>query len=118
MGLFGWLRGRGKKMDVEGKPGLRAVPNAIVASKQGQVVHNMLDPWMQQFMGRCVGAIKKAGLRAKGTGQFSVKVGEAQAELRLDQFWAEYSKSQDSAIFERVVATAKALGRIARIGQS
>jgi hypothetical protein len=110
MGLLDWLRGRGKQKDAEsGKPGLRAVHGASVASKQGQVVYNMLDPWMQQFMGRCVGAIKKAGLSAKGTGQFSVKVGDTQAELRLDEFWADFSKSQDAAVFERVVAAAKTL---------
>jgi hypothetical protein len=60
-------------------------------------------------MGRCVGAVKKAGIRAKGTGQFSILLGDDQrAELQLDEFWSEFAESQDAAVFERVAAAARA----------
>jgi len=62
---------------------------------------------MQQFMGRCIGAIKKAGLRAKGSGQFSVIIGDAGAELILDDYWQQFSATKDQAVFDRVVAAAK-----------
>jgi hypothetical protein len=61
---------------------------------------------MQQFMGRCVGAIKKAGIAAKGTGQFSVLVGESRTELRLDQF---YRPEDDPKLIEQVVQAARQL---------
>lgn len=92
--------------------GLRAVPGALVASDRatGQVVYNMLTPHMQQFMGRCVGAIKRAGIAAKGTGQFSIMVGEQRRDLRLDQF---YQPSDDPAIIEQVVAEARRITNVA-----
>ena len=82
------------------------MPGALVASDKatGQVVYNMLTPHMQQFMGRCVSAIKRGGIAAKGTGQFSVLVGEQRTELRLDQF---YQPSDDPSVVEQVVAEAR-----------
>ena len=70
----------------------------------------MLTPHMQQFMGRCVGAIKRAGIAAKGTGQFSIMVGEQRRDLRLDQF---YQPSDDPAIIEQVVAEARRITNVA-----
>jgi hypothetical protein len=84
---------------------LRAVPGALVAkSHTGQVAYNMLTPHMGQFMGRCVGGIKRAGLSATGTGQFSILVGEQSRELRLDRF---YQPSDDPKVIEQVVAEAR-----------
>ena len=102
MGLLGRLFGRKEQY-------LRAVPGATAyADKRGKVVYNMLDPWMQQFMGRCIGALKKAGMSAKGTGQFSILLGDEQSiELRLDDFWEEFRKTQDEAVFSRVVEAAR-----------
>jgi hypothetical protein len=103
--VFGWFKKR-ERPEFEG---LRAVPGAgVYESSDGRVVYNMLDPQMQQFMGRCVGAVKKAGIPAKGTGQFSILLGDDQrAELRLDEFWADFAKSEDAAVFERVAAAAR-----------
>ena len=61
---------------------------------------------MQQFMGRCVGAIKKAGIAAKGTVQFSIIVGETRAELRLDKF---YKPEDNPKLIEDVVRAAHQL---------
>lgn len=83
--------------------GLRAVPGALVASSGGDVIYNLLDPHMQQFMGRCVGVAKKAGLRAKGSGQFSVRV-EDRVEVKLDLF---YQRHDDPAVFDDFLAAAK-----------
>src|SRR3954465_10228769 len=57
-----------------GSSGLRAVPGALSASDRvtGQVVYNLLTPHMQQFMGRCIGAIKRSAVTATGTGPFSI----------------------------------------------
>jgi hypothetical protein len=87
-------------------PELRPVPGALVASDRatGRVVYNLLTPHMQQFMGRCVSAIKRGGIVAKGTGQFSILLGEQQSELRLDQF---YQPSDDPGLIEQVVAEAR-----------
>ncbi|HLX60456.1 MAG TPA: hypothetical protein VKX17_04150 [Planctomycetota bacterium] len=103
--MFDWLKSLFKK------EGPREVPGAAVfKNNDGRVVYNMLDPWMQKFMGQCVGAVKKSGIRAKGTGQFSILLGnEQRAELRLDKFWSEYSKNQDPAIFDQVAAHARQL---------
>jgi hypothetical protein len=86
--------------------GLKAVPGALVASdkRTGQVVYNMLTPHMQQFMGRCIGAIKRNGVIAAGTGQFSIIVGEQRIELGLDRF---YQPSDDPAAIDKVVAEAR-----------
>jgi hypothetical protein len=104
--MFGWF----KKRKPPESDGLRAVPGAgVYQSADARVDYNMLDPWMQQFMGRCVGAVKKAGIRAKGTGQFSILLGDDQrAELQLDEFWRELANSKDAAVFERVAAAARA----------
>ena len=85
--------------------GLKAAPGALVAShkRTGQVVYNMLTPHMHQFMGRCVGAIKKAGLKAKGAGQFSIIVG-ANSEVHLSEY---YQPSDDPTIVDHVVAEAR-----------
>src|SRR5262245_35701115 len=61
---------------------LRAVPGAgVFASRDGKVLYNLLTPHMQQFLGRCVSAVKKAGIKAKGTGQFSILLGDSRTEL-------------------------------------
>jgi hypothetical protein len=92
-------------------PGLRAVPGAMVArSQDGRVAYNMLTPHMQQFMGRCVRAIKRAGIAAKGTGQFSVLLGQQRTELRLEQF---YQPSDDPAAIEQVVTEARRVTSVA-----
>lgn len=89
----------------EPKVGLRAVPGTLVArTPDGRVVYNMLTPHMQQFMGRCVSAVKRSGIGAKGTGQFSILLGAQRTELRLDQF---YEPADDPKVIERVVAEAK-----------
>jgi hypothetical protein len=85
---------------------LRPVAGAAVMSHEGKVIYNLLTPHMQQFLGRCVGAIKKAGIKAKGSGQFSVVLGDLQTELRLDEF---YKPTDDPAIVDAVVARAKEL---------
>jgi hypothetical protein len=85
--------------------GLREVPGALVArTLDGRVAYNILTPHMQQFMGRCVSAIKRSGIAAKGTGQFSILLGEQRAELRLDQF---YQPTDDPTIVEQVVAESR-----------
>ena len=99
------------KMFGGGDSGVRKVPGAMSASdRSGRVVYNMLDPWMQKFMGQCVSALKKEGIKARGTGQFSIQLGEAgKEELRLDVFWSRYSKNQSASEFAAVVAEAKRL---------
>jgi hypothetical protein len=70
----------------------------------------MLDPWMQRFMGQCVGALKKTGIKAKGTGSFSIRIGdEGEKELQLDRFWSRYADTQNSEEFNAVVSEAKRL---------
>jgi hypothetical protein len=107
-----WLRKLFGSDSEKPASGLRPVPGALVASDKatGQVVYNLLTPHMQQFMGRCVSAIKRGGIAAKGTGQFSILVGEQRTELRLDQF---YQPSDDPAIIERVVAEARRITNVA-----
>ncbi|HWB03220.1 MAG TPA: hypothetical protein VG796_09365 [Verrucomicrobiales bacterium] len=88
-----------------GGSGRRGVPGALVArTSNGQAVYNMLTPHMQQFMGRCVSAIKRSGISARGTGEFSVIVGEKGTEIRLDRF---YKPSDDPAAIDNVVAKAR-----------
>jgi hypothetical protein len=98
-----------KRLFGGGRDELRSVPGALTASTEsGRVIYNMLDPLMQRFMGQCVGALKKEGIRAKGTGQFSVRVGEnGAAEVILDEFWRRYAKDQDARVFSDVVQAAK-----------
>jgi hypothetical protein len=89
------------------KGSLRGVPGALTArTADGQVIYNMLTPHMQQFMRRCINAIKRDGIAAKGTGQFSVLIGERKAELQLDQY---FQPIDDPTIVERVVAAAKSV---------
>ncbi len=85
---------------------LRPIPGAAVVSREGKVIYNLLTPHMQQFLGRCIGAVKKAGIKAKGTGQFSILLGDTQKELRLEQY---YEESDDPTIVDNVVARAKEL---------
>ena len=85
----------------------RPVPGAMVVKQGNRVVYNMLDPTMQKFMGQCVGAVKKASIRAKGTAQFSILLGEEAVELNLDAFWKEYAHSGDAVVFQKVVDAAK-----------
>lgn len=106
--MFGWFKKKSPDKPRAPDGGLRPVPGAGVYRYGGQVMYNLLDPVMQQFLGRCVGAIKKVGIRAKGTGSFSVLLGEDQkAELQLDQFWKEFCDSQEAAVFGRVAEAAK-----------
>jgi hypothetical protein len=87
--------------------GLREVSGALVArTSDGAVVYNLLTPHMQQFLGRCVSAIKRSGIYAKGTGQFSILLGEQRVELRLDQF---YKTNDDAATVEAVLAESRRL---------
>ncbi|MDB2687264.1 hypothetical protein N9Y42_08630 [Mariniblastus sp.] len=90
---------------------LRSVPGAASYSIDGKVGYNMLDPMMQQFMGRCIGAVKKSGLRAGGTGQFSVSINDGEHELILDEFWARVCDNPDSQeqVMEDVIAAAQIL---------
>ena len=87
-----------------GQKSLRAVPGAMAYSIGGKVAYNLLTPHMQQFMGRCIGAIKKAGIAARGTRQFSIVVGDHQREVMLDRF---YQPVDDPGAIGRVVAEAK-----------
>lgn len=102
------LTGNQRQMILEEPPGqkLRPVHGAATFSHEGNVVYNLLTPHMQQFMGRCISAIKKAGITAKGTGNFSILLKETQAELPLDRF---YQPVDDPAIIDAVVLAAKQL---------
>jgi hypothetical protein len=103
---MGWLKkllGRPEAPPRSEAHPLRAVPGALVASAGGNVVINLLDPHMQQFLGRCVGVLKKAGLRAKGTGQFSVRLDD-RVEIELDRFYQRYD---DPSVFDDLVAAAR-----------
>lgn len=109
--MFSWIRtlfGRGPARDSEE---LRAVPGAgAYRSQDGKVIYNALDPCMGKFIGRCVGAVKKAGVKAKGTSQFSILLGDQQrSELRLDEFWQEFQESEDEGVFQKVANAAKDL---------
>lgn len=99
------------KLLEESDDGLRAVPGASAyEDESGKVIYNMLDPMMGEFMGRCIGAVKKSGITAKGTGQFSILLGENQdSELSLDQFWTQFQKSQDQGIFGEVAEVAQGM---------
>lgn len=105
--MFSFIKSLFRREDA----GLRKVPGTFSASNaSGRVVYNALDPWMQQFMGRCVAALKKAGIHAKGTGQFSIRLGDdGQKELSLDVFWSRYATTQSAAEFDAVVAEARRL---------
>jgi len=72
----------------------------------GEVVLNILTPHMQQFLGRCVGAIKKAGIKAKGSGQFSVLLNDGQHEIHLTRF---YKPEDDPELIQAVVGEARRL---------
>lgn len=89
---------------------LREVPGAMaVRTSDKKVAYNMLTPHMQQFMGRCVSAIKRIGLRAKGTGQFSILVGAEEKEIRLEEF---YQPSDDPALVDRVLEEARKISGV------
>jgi hypothetical protein len=87
----------------------RPVPGAgVFADSNGEVIYNMLDPAMKQFMGRCIGAVKKSGIKAKGSGQFSILLGDdGGQELALTPFWQSYQGSQDQAVFNSVAELAR-----------
>jgi len=110
MGLFDKLFGRRQQPSgphSQQRPPLRAVPGALsYATRDGGVLYNLLTPHMQQFMGRCVSAIKKTGIAAKGTGQFSILVGDRNAELRLDKF---YQPEDNPKLIEDVLHAAQKL---------
>jgi hypothetical protein len=108
--MFDWFK---KSKQAAGpSDGLSAVAGAGVycvdhLPEQGHVACNLLDPEMQRFLGQCVGAIQRAGVQAKGTGQFSVLLGEElKAELPLDSFWRDFFRSRDPRVVDRVVQAA------------
>jgi hypothetical protein len=107
--MFGWFKKKSSEQLQVPANALRPVlGGGVYRDGNGQVIYNMLDPAMQQFLGRCVGAIKKAGMKGKGTGSFSVLLGENEkAELQLDPFWKEFCNSQSIDVFTRVTAAAK-----------
>ncbi len=72
---------------------LKVVPGAAAVTHEGKVIYNLLTPHMQQFMGRCIGAIKKTGIKAQGTGQFSILLVDKQVELPLEPFYTSNSRS-------------------------
>jgi hypothetical protein len=110
MGIFDKIFGRNERISTptpHQRESLRSVPGAqSYSDKKGEVIYNLLTPHMQQFMGRCVSAVKKSGISAKGTGQFSILVGERSAELRLDKF---YQPEDDPKHVENVVNAAQKL---------
>lgn len=110
MSLFKKLCGGGK-VQPKSENEMRVVPGAAAYSFDGKVGYNMLDPMMQQFMGRCIGAIKKAGVRAGGTGQFSISINDGESELILDEFWSRVCDSSDAMtnVIKDVVAAAQKL---------
>ena len=42
-------------------------------------------------------------------GELAPLIGERAVEMRLDEFWAEFSVTQDESVFGKVVAAAKAV---------
>jgi hypothetical protein len=104
--MFDWFKKA--KPAADPSDGLRAVAGAgVYRTEQGQVAYNLLDPEMQRFLGQCVGAIQRAGVHARGTGQFSVMLGDdPKVELPLESFWRDYSRSRDPRIVDRVVQAA------------
>jgi hypothetical protein len=103
-----WVTGNQSNLILEQPQGndLRAVPGAMSFSIDGKIAYNLLTPHMKQFMGRCVGAIKKSGIPARGTGQFSIVVGDKQAELMLDEF---YAPDGNADVLDRVITKARAI---------
>ena len=94
-----------------GEKGLRHVPGAMSYVQGQNVIYNLLDPIMGQFMGRCIGTAKKAGIKARGTGQFSISLNDGQAELLLDAFYQDFCRpgSDLAVVMQNVVAAAKAV---------
>lgn len=58
-----------------------------------------------------LGAVKKAGMKARGTGQFSISLEDGTHELLLDDFYARLcdDPSTESAVMEDVVTAARRL---------
>mgnify|MGYP001096594257 CR=1 FL=1 len=102
MGILDRIFGKPKYKSEKSK--IEAVPGALVASYEGETIYNMLTPHMQQFLGRCVGAIKKEGIKAKGTGQFSILIGEDGREIFLKDY---YKPVEDPLLISLVVEEAK-----------
>jgi len=94
--------------------GLRPVPGASVfADSKGEVLYNMLDPTMGQFMGQCIGAAKRSGIKAKGSGQFSILLGDdGGQELALDRFWDRFQESHDQTVFDSVAELARRMMKV------
>lgn len=63
-----------------------------------------MTPAMQQFMGRCIGAIKNEGIAAKGSARFCILLGDDERELPLDDF---YTPGDDPPNPDAVVAEAQ-----------
>jgi hypothetical protein len=60
----------------------------------------------RRFKGKCIGAMKKAGLEAKGSPGFSALVGAELAEIDLEPF---FSRRDEPDIVDTVVAEAQRL---------
>jgi hypothetical protein len=92
--MFGWFQ---QKSDEQ-----------VWSPNSPRAAYNVLDATKRQFLGRCVSAIKQAGIRARGTRSFSVLLGEAEAaELRLDPYWSEFCNSENANVFAEVVEAAR-----------
>lgn len=88
---------------------VRPVPGAYVISYEGRVVGNMLSQPMQQFLGRCIAAVKRANVAAKGTNEFAVYLSDANVKLPLDKYWKAYLEDENVEVFQQVVAEARRL---------
>jgi len=78
------------------------------ADDSGSAGHDILDPMMGHFMGRCIGAVRESGLKAEGTGGCSILLGgDGGPELALGPFWGRYQASQDEGVFASVVESAQ-----------
>lgn len=63
-----------------------------------------MTPAMQEFMGRCIGRLKREGIAAKGSARFCILLGDDERELPLDKLYDPMGSSP-----EPVVAEAKRL---------
>jgi hypothetical protein len=85
---------------------LRAVPDVLVARSDGKVVYNLIDPLRQKFVGRCVAALRAAGILVEVSADFSVVIGEGKLRIPLDEYWDR--GGNDPQVF-RVVQDAQRL---------
>ena len=67
-----------------------------VEKEDGSLVFLISNPWMQQFMGKVISGLRKAEIRSRGTGRFSVLTeppGQSEVEFYLEEFWPLYENS-------------------------